>query len=172
MLRKLIALTSISMLLQACNIQDMSEKSEKGNSVDISSFSIEGSSENNGKQIINSAINSGKFVVSWSAKASGLYHAELFLNETAEISSSSSRKKLFSFNCDKNDKTGVYLCGTTGSSTCTFDGVDKISCSGYPSSVNVKSIVTELPKSAFMVLRLCPSNFENCKNRSIAVQLY
>jgi len=137
--------------------------------VQLSNFSVQGTSTNNGTTLINSAVNSGNFSVSWTTSPD-THRAELFLSDSASSNGAASVEVL-GLNCVSNSPAGLVNCSGGGTQSCSFDGINTIACANAPSPVNVSRVVTELPKNVFLVMKACPLSLVNCVEMSAPVQL-
>jgi hypothetical protein len=152
--------------------------------VDISSFSVQGTSRNeNGVAPINAGVNNGAFLVTWNVAVSSGdvfdssdrgYSISLYLSDDSELSNTSSANiRFYIENCGTSDSADNCNDDAEGSIRCNFTNDNKIVCGEGTSEgqqeISISEWLDEIPKSAFLFMEACYEGSETCDTRSVRV---
>jgi hypothetical protein len=173
---KTLAICSLALLLSACgsdNTQtntttresNTNTTSETDDSFTINSFAITGPDGSTDPASIDPAINNGTFVIDLSVSDSRLYSAEIFVsanNTLSEFDISVGGGTCSATDDECNDGTTTDECRFTNNNTiiCNPDDTE-----GY----DISSILDELPKDAFIIIKSCNASDLNCDTASSPV---
>lgn len=134
----------------------------------INAFDVTGSSTNGGVVGINPGIDDGLFTFSWNVSAETLYNVQLYLSED-EIPADGEDRRIFSRNCN----VAVSDCQSFSETyPCNFTTENTIIC-GRPDNItetNVTAFMNEIPKNAYLILKVCNGFFDKCDEEAVPVQ--
>lgn len=134
----------------------------------INAFDVRGSNTNNGVVGINPGIDEGRFSFRWNVSAETIYHVQLYVSEDAVISNQGDRR-IFSRNCNVE----LSDCQSFAEEyPCNFTSENTILC-GRPGNVietNVAGFMNEIPKNAYLILKVCNGLFDKCDEEVRPVQ--
>jgi hypothetical protein len=161
--------------ITACNVTGPYNNPPNSSSVQLTSLVITDTSNTiESPAILNPTENNGSFTLNWRQSGTYSYSTAAYLSLYSLPSTPGNvapgAKDILLFSIDVMDPSATY--GSNGNPkstrTCTYAADNTIDCG---TKVDISTILTTLPKSAYVVLQACSNWDRGCTNTSYPVTL-